>query len=236
MLREQKGNMYEFVTHTWNAIKGKCSHDCDYCYMKEFGKLNPIRLDNKELKTDLGSDNFIFVGSSTDMFADDVNFDWITSVIYKCNEHNNKYLFQSKNVKRLVSNMNLVEKPFVVATTIETNRYYDCMGKTMKPYERAYWLRVAKERGYATMITIEPIMDFDIDEFVTLIKFANPTYLNIGADSKGHNLPEPSKEKVLEFIDVLTKNKIKIHNKENLKRILEKKDDKAYELEEQENE
>ena len=30
--------MYEFVTHTWNPIKGKCYHDCSYCYMK---KINP---------------------------------------------------------------------------------------------------------------------------------------------------------------------------------------------------
>ena len=30
MLNEQKGNMYGFVTHTWNPIKGKCFHcDCD---------------------------------------------------------------------------------------------------------------------------------------------------------------------------------------------------------------
>jgi len=53
-LNISKGNMYEFVTHTWNVIKGKCFHDCDYCYMKRWGDLKPIRLDKKELKTDLG--------------------------------------------------------------------------------------------------------------------------------------------------------------------------------------
>lgn len=26
-LNISKGNMYEFVTHTWNIIKGKCYHD-----------------------------------------------------------------------------------------------------------------------------------------------------------------------------------------------------------------
>lgn len=35
MIKESKGNMYEFVTHTWNPIKGKCSHGCTYCYMKK---------------------------------------------------------------------------------------------------------------------------------------------------------------------------------------------------------
>lgn len=33
-LTKSRGNMYPFVTHTWNAIKGMCFHDCPYCYMK----------------------------------------------------------------------------------------------------------------------------------------------------------------------------------------------------------
>ena len=31
-LNVAKGNMYEFVTHTWNPIKGICPHGCKYCY------------------------------------------------------------------------------------------------------------------------------------------------------------------------------------------------------------
>lgn len=45
--------MYGFVTHTWNIVKGKCKHDCCYCYMKRF-PLPELHLDDKELKTDLG--------------------------------------------------------------------------------------------------------------------------------------------------------------------------------------
>ena len=77
MLNKSKGNMYEFVTHTWNAIKGECYHQCSYCYMKRWGRLKPVRLDEKELKTDLGNDNFIFVGSSCDMFAQNIPDEWI---------------------------------------------------------------------------------------------------------------------------------------------------------------
>ena len=66
MLNESKGNMYSFVNKTWNVIKGKCPHDCKYCYMKRFPQKD-VRLDKKELKTDLGENNFIFVGSSCDM-------------------------------------------------------------------------------------------------------------------------------------------------------------------------
>jgi hypothetical protein len=71
-LNISKGNMYEFITHTWNPIKGKCPHDCSYCYMKRWGHLKPPRLVESEFNTDLGSGNFIFVGSSCDMWAERV--------------------------------------------------------------------------------------------------------------------------------------------------------------------
>ena len=37
-LNLSKGDMYKFVNYTWNPIKGKCLHDCSYCYMKQ---INP---------------------------------------------------------------------------------------------------------------------------------------------------------------------------------------------------
>ena len=40
--------MYPWVTHTWNVIKGKCPHDCSYCYMKRFPQ-GELRFDEKEL-------------------------------------------------------------------------------------------------------------------------------------------------------------------------------------------
>ena len=43
-LTKSRGNMYPFVTHTWNAIKGICFHDCPYCYMKKFDGLLPCLL------------------------------------------------------------------------------------------------------------------------------------------------------------------------------------------------
>jgi len=68
------------------------------------------------------------------------------------------------------------------------------------------------------MVTIEPIMDFDLIELVTIIKNIKPEWVNIGADSKGHNLPEPSKEKINALIEELKKiTEVKI--KDNLKRL-----------------
>ncbi|HEA67556.1 MAG TPA: hypothetical protein ENI07_12145, partial [Desulfobacterales bacterium] len=64
--------MYGFVTHTLNTVKGKCPHDCSYCYMKRWGPQPELHFDESELKTDLykyGENQFIFVGSSCDMWA-----------------------------------------------------------------------------------------------------------------------------------------------------------------------
>jgi hypothetical protein len=68
-------------------------------------------------------------------------------------------------------------------------------------------------------ITIEPIMDFDIDEMVEYIQQCDPKQVNIGADSMKSNLPEPSKEKVVKLIAELKKFTI-VHEKSNLRRIL----------------
>ena len=69
-----------------------------------------------------------------------------------------------------------------------------------------------------TMVTIEPIMDFDLDILVSLVSICKPQFINIGADSQGHNLPEPSGEKVDALIKELKKfTEVKI--KKNLKRL-----------------
>lgn len=218
MMRESKGNMYDWLSHTWNAIKGKCPHDCSYCYMKVF-KLKEVRLDEYELKTDLGKGNFIFVGSSCDMFADGISFEWIIRVLNHCKSYKeNKYLFQSKNPKRIFDLKQYLPKESVIGTTIETNKYFKQMGVTPSVASRSHYIGLLSEEGFETMVTIEPILDFDLNKFVALIKSCKPTWVNIGADSKGHNLPEPSKAKVLDLICELEKF-TEIKKKNNLARL-----------------
>jgi len=214
-LRESKGNMYGFVTHTWNPIKGRCPHGCEYCYMRRF-PLKDLRLDEKELRTDLGSGRFIFVGSSTDMWAEAVPLEWIAKVIRWCDLRDNTYLFQSKNPNRFHQIYLPESFKHIFATTIETNRRYPCMGKAPAVEERAQ----AMERlwFHRRMITIEPILDFDLPELLALIRTAHPEWVNIGADSKGHGLPEPGAEKLGELIKRL-REFTEVRIKSNLARI-----------------
>ncbi len=215
-LNESKGNMYDFVTHTWNAIKGKCFHDCSYCYMKKWGNLKPARLDEKELKTDLGSGNFIFVGSSCDMFAWDLPDEWIQKTIDHCSKYDNHYLFQTKSPARMACFK--LPKNSVICTTIETNRFdWNIMRESPPPHHRA--IVMSNMVNYQKYLTIEPIMNFDLLEFVALIKLVNPVQVNIGADSGGNKLPEPTANQIHELIAELSKFTI-VHQKSNLKRLI----------------
>ena len=225
MLNKSKGNMYDFITHTWNTVKGKCFHDCSYCYMKRWGGFNSVRFDEKELKTDLGKDNVIFVGSSNDLFSKDISDEWIEKTLNHCSKfQTNQYLFQTKNPDRIVKNKQvrlqlLKVKDSLINTTIETNRnYINIMKNSPNPTSRANAMRILSNY-FVTYVTVEPIMDFDLNELVDLIKICHPVQVNIGADSGNNKLPEPSKEKILQLIEKL-EGFTKVKQKKNLKRLL----------------
>ena len=145
MLNFTKGNMYEFIKYTWNPIKGACHHDCKYCYMKQINpNASQPRLAKYEFYTDLGKGNSIFIGSSTDMFADNIPSEWITQVLNYCQQKQdtkrpNWYLLQSKNPKRFLEFANHpLMKHVVFATTIESNcNYPEIMSNSPKIEERA---------------------------------------------------------------------------------------------------
>jgi DNA repair photolyase len=212
--------MYDWVTHTWNTVKGECPHGCSYCYMHRWGKQKPVRFDEKELKTDLGTGNFIFVGSSCDMFADEIPGDWIAKTLKYCRIYNNSYLFQSKNPNAiLIFKRDLPEKS-TVCTTIETNRWYPEIFKE-SPYQinRAMAMNGLSKSGIKTYVTIEPIIDFDLMPLIGMIENCHPEQVNIGADTGNNHLPEPPKEKILELIAELEKFTV-VKQKSNLKRLL----------------
>lgn len=87
-LNKSTGNMYAFVSHTYNPMKGECEHSCAYCFMRRKLLLPPLRLELKELKVNLGEGNFIFVGSSTDEWATNVPSEWIEQVLDYCDGFN----------------------------------------------------------------------------------------------------------------------------------------------------
>ena len=226
-----KKRMFGFITDTSNPIRGACAHDCDYCYMKElferFGQDQTLRLDEKELECSYGKDKFIFMGSSTDAWAANVPTEDIVRMYDHCLEYpGNKYLLQSKNPMRflepdLISHPLMQEKDILVfGTTLESNRDYK-VSKAPCVTERIEALKKLHEIGFNVMLSIEPLMDFDLADMFQLISEAQPYMVAIGLNtSRRVKLPEPSKDKVLALLQGIDQMGITIVQKESLKDFL----------------
>ena len=219
-LNKTEGNMYSFVTHTWNPVKGRCGYGCPYCYAKKinrrFGKQQgEPYLDEKELAANLGEGNHIFVCSSCDLFHDDIPGEWIRRVMEKANSSYNRFLWHTKNPRRALEFRDHFFNTDMLCVTIESDLE---SGASIAP---SRWERFAEivRWGKPWMLTIEPVMDFDLFGFAANIAMNMPAQVNIGADSGRNSLPEPSPEKLQALIDWLEP-RTKVHLKKNLRRIL----------------
>jgi protein gp37 len=219
-LKKPTGNLYDFISHTWNPVKGECPYQCSYCYvrrmMERYGrKQNPLHLDEKELKTDLGQHNFIFVCSGCDLFHPDVPDEWIMKVIGKTTVvwRDNTFLWHTKNPERAFDF--LFPPNSVLCATIESNIPWPGISKAPQPFDRIDALKRWKGRK---MISVEPVTDFNVMTFSEMILSCEPEQVNIGADSGSNRLPEPSPEKLAALIEAL-RPFTRVHLKSNLKRL-----------------
>ena len=104
----------------------------------------------------------------------------------------------------------------MLATTIESNRPYD-ISNAPAVIERKLAMETITLL-LPTTITMEPVLDFDVDTMVRWMDDIKPEWISIGADSKGHNLVEPSREKLSELIERLKQSHV-VKLKPNLKRL-----------------
>jgi DNA repair photolyase len=174
-----------------------------------------------ELRTNLGNGNKIFICSGCDLFAPNIPDEYIFSVVaYTCRFPNNEYLFQTKNPKRTISaSYGLSTSLHKICTTIETNRWVPEVMRNSPPATlRALALAMLADRGFRTMVTVEPIIDFDLDKMLWLLRMTKAGQVNIGADSGNNGLPEPPAEKIRELITEL-KTFTRVVEKRNLRRL-----------------
>ena len=226
-LRKSTGNMYPWVTHMHAALGGECQHKCSYCYVKKPGrKRDPrfsgdTRLLEEEMNVNFGTGKTIFIEHLNDLFSYSVPDQTIFQVLEHCRKYpTNTYIFQTKNPERYLKiPLNLFPPKYVLGMTIETNRDIPGISLAPKPFYR-FSAATCINPSTPVFITIEPIMDFDLHEFTKWICNIKPGFVNIGADSKGHGLPEPTAEKIMNLIKTFEDNKIEIREKHNLERIM----------------
>jgi DNA repair photolyase len=234
-LKKTKGNMYEWVTHTWNVLCGKCPHECDYCYVAAMTKRFPStkhmyegvpRFNEDDRNINLGKGKKIFVAHTGDLFADDVPDEIINEILDLCNKYpENEYVLQTKNPYRYIEFLDKISpKNFELGTTVETDdvSLLEKHSKAPTPLSRVINMAHLKDAGYKTFITVEPVMKMiKPDKFGEMLIYASPDFINIGADSKKISLPEPTWSEIQFLIKKITDAKIEIRLKTNLERLKE---------------
>lgn len=232
-LTKSKGDMYRWVTHTWNPIKGQCQFKCDYCYVPSVRGARffegESRLDEKELKTHLGRGKIIFVGSMCDMWGSWISSNPISRILDCCSAFpENEYVFQSKDPKRFLgfefgigkSRIRHIER-LMLGTTIETD-CYPVGFYTKAPIIDERICAMTKVKNHIPIatrfVTIEPIMKFNLIPMIRILQSIQPEFVTIGADSKSHNLQEPSWKEVEALVSELSKF-TEIRQKSNLDRL-----------------
>lgn len=220
--------MYPWA-YTWNPLAGECPHHCNGCYvggkiapwMKRMGNVKYYgepRLVESELKTPLviPEGYVIFVQSCGDLFANAIPSAFIQRIL----DHIEKYpqtptLLQSRNPRRF-SEFD-IPKNCILGTTLETTTDY---ADTKAPTPKQRWNAMITIVDYDTMISIEPIRDFDLFLMVSWLKILKPKFVSIGADSGySHKIyPEPPPEKIQQLINIISKF-TEVRLKDNLSRI-----------------
>jgi len=201
-------------------------HECPYCYVQRGWAARhyqgPPRLEEKELRVNYGSGKTIFLEHCSDLFGPMIYDEWVTRIVAHTNLWpRNTYIIQTKNPERMVwaLRQNKMLPTKILGTTIETNR--ETPGHAPQAKYRASWISEAMKLCPAQrFVTVEPIMDFDLDEFAQMLINIHPDFINLGADSKGCGLPEPGRAKLLTLIDKLRSAGIEVRQKDNLGRLL----------------
>ena len=205
---EKKNNMYKLSVEQWSPFAG-CKHDCIYCkssfqrQLKRWAKKNcpgcyeftphthPERLDQSLPRTKYMQ--FIFTCSSGDIAF--CSTEYLERIIARIQSEPDKtFLIQSKDP--CTFNRVIFPKNVILGTTLETNRgdLSEGISKAPKPSQR--YKDFVKINHPLKMVTIEPVIDFDLYVMIDWVENINPCMVWLGYDSGKNKLPEPKLEKV----------------------------------------
>ena len=225
--------MFPFITTTWNPLGGRCPHRCIYCWSQsEKGlviRLNmqkyqgEPRLIEKELNRRFKPGEFVFVQDMSDLFAENVPAALISKVLRKIKQFpKTTFLLQTKNPRRYIQFLllNQIPRNAILGVTVETSTStfntpskftsYEEISSAPLPAFRLSWMHAISSSNLPHVnrrifVSIEPVLDFDLEIFVACIKAIKPWAVAVGYDNYGHHLPEPPLEKTLRLIQELEK-------------------------------
>jgi DNA repair photolyase len=223
--------MYDWCTHTHSHLGGECSHKCIYCYVQAIERryktgryAGAVRLIEKELDVRYGSGKTIFIEHMNDLWAEEIPYTYVASVLDHCERYpKNNYVFQTKNPVRYLNWFAFLPPRRMLGCTIESTdaKIVAQVSEAPDPLSRVQKMAALKARGERLFVTVEPILRGNMYELAAVIAAISPEFVNIGADSKGSGLPEPSANEVRLLIEELRKLGVNIRQKSNLERLLQ---------------
>jgi len=220
MYKERKANIA--------AFRG-CHFKCCYCAFKNTLKRSKCKQDQEftphahlevlsKRPPPTKEGEFVTIGMNGDIsFASKEEMEAIIHYCWLWAKHT--FLLQSKN-PAFFHNYKFPEN-VILGTTIESNRtefhnsdywsyeYMSAAPNVNKRFDAMYGLVARK------VITIEPIMDFNLDTFLNAIIDLKPEWVWVGYDSKPRRnyLPEPPLAKTQDFIEHLEDDGISVRQK-----------------------
>lgn len=194
---------------TWNVWVG-CRFECSYCSARKAAltrlKHNDYYLDGftpkfieARMNQRFKPGDFIFVA-----YMGDIAWcprEWVERILARIRiSPGNNFLFCSKN-PGVYEKWKLSFPPnLYLGTTLETNRDYR-LTKAPPPLIRLKDLvKIPWPRKF---VSIEPIMDFDLEIFISWLHWLKPAIIEVGADNYHNHLQEPSGSKVASLLEHL---------------------------------
>lgn len=220
---KSKGKMFNVVTKTWNPVTG-CLYCCNYCWARQLATtklknshrylqgFKPM-LNEEEFRAKFDKGDLVFVSDMGDLFGDFIPSNWIQRVL----EHTARFpkthfLFLTKNPTRYHQFLRHMPENAILGATIETNNDQIFLnGKISEappPSKRHIAMRdLDWDKKF---ISIEPILDFDLETFALWIDNVLPFLVYVGYDNYNNKLDEPPLSKTLRLLDKISENTLVI--------------------------
>jgi protein gp37 len=139
-----------------------------------------------------------------DLFAKIIPAQWIAKIVKIIRRFpQTQFLFLTKNPSRYVGLEEYFPFNVTLGATIETNRSMLAFSKAPDTHDRFDAMSTVQSRQ--TFIAIEPICDFDVNDFASWIYTIQPWAVAVGYDNYENHLPEPSLDKTFQLIARLEK-------------------------------
>ncbi len=212
--KRAKGKMFNIVSGTWNPVTG-CLYNCKYCWARDLATtklMNANRykqgfkpmLNETEFRSKFGKGDLIFVSDMGDLFGEFVQSEWIQKVLdHTAKFPEAKFLFMSKNPSRYYEFLDSMPSNAILGATIETNIdeivKKSLLSNAPTPSQR---YKAMKDLDWRMkIISIEPILDFDLETVSAWIRDIYPFLVYVGYDNYKHGLKEPSQSKTEQLLD-----------------------------------